>query len=220
MKQGNFGPRKTILFLLFLSMLTFQPGFARADEWEDAGFTSEAAREWSLEFTNAGDAKKWRDAGFTRGDASWLRSIGYPGPFEVKRWELAGYKPVEAAGLNIFFSTPDEAKKFSAKYCKKGFAENFFLENTPENPNDADGANCYRFGGEIFQVLGDNEGLYQQYGAAVDKVFYISFGKGGRAVSVIDSSIVTVTGSYKYHSTAGLQIVPRLKILTTARKRH
>ncbi len=173
MKQEIFGSRKNIFFLLFISMFVFQANFARADEWEDAGYST------------------------------------YSAPMLKK---------------NFSFSTPDEVRQFTTKYCKaglallegKGHAYPGSFVSPPSNPNDDDGTHCYMFNGQIFQVLGENEGLYEDYEHR-NKIFYVSFGKEGRATSFF-TAIVTVKGSYKYQSNAGIQIVPRLKILRTAKR--
>lgn len=42
---------------------------------------------------------------------------------EATRWKVAGYTPPAAAGLKALFSTPDEVKQFTTKYCKEGLTK-------------------------------------------------------------------------------------------------
>lgn len=166
-------------------------------QWKDAGFTKE-------EISGEGFGRGWKDTGFSASEA--------------KRWKTAGYfAPAARDFKSLLFSTPDEVKQFTAKYCKAGFAirNRTSIDYPPANPNDDDGSHCYRFEGKVFQLLGDNEALYNDgYGG----ISYISFGKGGRAVSLIGLSIVTVKGSYKYQALAGIKVVPELKILKTIKQ--
>lgn len=107
-------------------------------------------------------------------------------------------------------STPDDVKTFTAQYCKAGFAIGVTgtVAAPPKNPNDDDGTHCYWVYDDIFQLLDDNEALY---GDGVS-IYHIAFGKNGKAGSFV-SAIVTVKGSYKYHSTRGIMVVPELNVL-------
>ncbi|MBI3793519.1 MAG: hypothetical protein HY280_02170 [Nitrospinae bacterium] len=211
--------------LLLISITTSHYGLAWADEWEDHGFRGSEAEAWkSAEFAPE-HAKAWKSEGFTPEEAKPWKSAGFTPqeakawrrhksvweneftPEEAKPWKDAGITPGQAKPLNFYGGlTANEVKPFIAKYCKNGVVENW----PPANPNDEDGAHCYPFDGTAFQVLGEFEALYKNG----DGIYHISFGKGGKAVSVIEA-VVTVRGSYKYQSMGGLKIVPDLKVLRT-----
>ncbi len=206
MNQG--GPRISTFFLLFISILTFQVNFAWADEWEDAGFS---IVEDKNSLYSGSETELWKTVGFTNAS-------------EAKRWKLGGYSADEAAELAGYFSTADEAKKFTAKHCKNGFEKRFgigkpsalasYLAPPPANHNDDDGSHCYMLLGKVFQLLSDNQALYQNEYERGQNLYFVSFGKGGRAVSSI-KAFVTVKGGYKYQSLAGIKIVPELRVLKT-----
>ncbi len=170
--------------------------------------------------------KQWEDAGFKKEEANSWKAAGFK-PDEANSWKRAGVNPSMVRELNKFsFSNPSEVKQFTKKYCINGFAG-----IPPSNPNDDDGTHCYIFPGKVFQLLADNQALYKAdlglLGIILENsllasklssmVYYISFGKSGRAISLIEA-IVSVKGSYKYQSLAGIKVVPELRILRMATK--
>ena len=213
--------------------------------WKDAGFTVYEANELgnsgiSLEKAKFEKAKRVEKAHAERAEAAqWnsysegikenLRFFSLSTPSEVKQFTekycKKGFATREGEGGAIATAPPENFNDDDGAHCYMLAGKVFQLLDTNEalyegneflprgvgNPTSL--GNLSRSEDVLSKAIMQK---FKSFGMLPqDKLYYISFGKGGRAGSSI-TAIVTVQGGFKYQSNGGLKIVPSLKVLKTA----
>lgn len=150
-------------------------------QWCKYGFSHDEALDWSQSRFDAKEAFEWKNEGIKKEEA--------------RIWRAAGKTPEQAKKENI--NSVGEIDPVKVQ-CPKGIKDIFRL--VYDNPYNIKNV-CYEIVGDVFQLLGRNEGLYTLTMGSAYPV-YVNFGDSAASNSLFHG-IVMGQAAYEYIEVSG-----------------